>query len=74
MNIYIPHWLDSMEIRGNKYNPLWYNLHSTLVRFYGLQVLDALQAVLHLHSTLVRFYVLKPCRYVLLCRFTFHTG
>ena len=36
--IYIPHWLDSMVIRVFSIKSMVTDLHSTLVRFYGVQL------------------------------------
>ena len=54
--IYIPHWLDSMEPLCVTIAIRQMHLHSTLVRFYVLEKKKAILADENLHSTLVRFY------------------
>ena len=73
--IYIPHWLDSMQellqpnVQGRAH------LHSTLVRFYGYSKSYGRESSVYLHSTLVRFYgTISASSLNKANKFTFHTG
>ena len=61
-DIYIPIWLDLLQLNKMKYCKLIKNLHSNMVRFIIVDKILSQVYSLHLHSNMVRFIIDYSCQ------------